>query len=215
MASVTIRSDFAAQENKICHCFHFFLLLFAMKWWHQMPLSWFFWKLSFKTALSFSSFPLIKRLFSSSSLPPLEWCHLYIWGCWYFSWLFWFQLLFSCQRMFKLLYNCTHFPCYQGYAQNPLSKASAKCEPKTSRCTIWVCTEEPEIKLPTSTGSKKRQENSRKTYTSASLITLKPLTVWITTNGGKFLKRWEYETTLPVSWETCMQSFPVHTKKKW
>ena len=32
----------------------------------------------------------------------------------------------------------------------------------------------------------------------------KPLTVWITTNCGKFFKRWEYQTTLPVSWETCM-----------
>ena len=31
----------------------------------------------------------------------------------------------------------------------------------------------------------------------------KPLTMWITTNYGKFLKRWEYQTTLPVSWETC------------
>ena len=29
--------------------------------------------------------------------------------------------------------------------------------------------------------------------------------VWITTNYGKFLKRWEYQTTLPVSWEICMQ----------
>ena len=33
----------------------------------------------------------------------------------------------------------------------------------------------------------------------------KPLSVWITTNFGKFLKRWEYQTTLPTSWETCMQ----------
>ena len=56
--------------------------------------------------------------------------------------------------------------------------------------------EEPEIKLPTSIGSSKKQENSRKISTSASLITSKPLTVWITTNGGKFLKRWEYQTTL-------------------
>ena len=39
----------------------------------------------------------------------------------------------------------------------------------------------------------------------ASLTKLKPLSVWITTNCGKFLKRWEYQTTLPVSWETCMQ----------
>ena len=39
--------------------------------------------------------------------------------------------------------------------------------------------EEPEIKLPTSTGSLKKQESSRKTSTSALLITQKPLTVWI------------------------------------
>ena len=34
---------------------------------------------------------------------------------------------------------------------------------------------------------------------------LKPLTVWITTNCGKFLKRWEYQTTLLASREFCMQ----------
>ena len=37
MAAVTIHSDFGAQENKICHCFPLFLLLFAMKRWDQMP----------------------------------------------------------------------------------------------------------------------------------------------------------------------------------
>ena len=41
----------------------------------------------------------------------------------------------------------------------------------------------------------KKQESSRKTSTSALLTTPKPLTVWITTNCGKFLKRWEYQTT--------------------
>ena len=46
--------------------------------------------------------------------------------------------------------------------------------------------EESEIKLPTSIGSQKKQENSKKTSTSASLTTLKPLTVWITINCGKF-----------------------------
>ena len=66
-------------------------------------------------------------------------------------------------------------------------------------------TEEPEIKLPTSTGSSKKQESSRKTSISASLTIPKPLTVWITTNCGKFLQRWEYQTTLHVSWNTCMQ----------
>ena len=33
----------------------------------------------------------------------------------------------------------------------------------------------------------------------------KPWTVWTTTNSGKYLKRWEYQTTWPASWETCMQ----------
>ena len=37
------------------------------------------------------------------------------------------------------------------------------------------------------------------------LTTLKPLTVQITINYVKFLKRWEYQTTLPASWETCIQ----------
>ena len=41
--------------------------------------------------------------------------------------------------------------------------------------------------------------------TSVSLTMLKALTMWSTTNGGKFLKRWEYQTTLPASWETCVQ----------
>ena len=59
--------------------------------------------------------------------------------------------------------------------------------------------EEPEIILPTSTGSQKKQENSRKMSTSASLTMLKLLTLWITSNCRKFLKRWEYLTTLPVS----------------
>ena len=44
-----------------------------------------------------------------------------------------------------------------------------------------------------------KQGNSRKTSTSASLTMLKPLTEWIRINCGKFLKRWEYQTTLPVS----------------
>ena len=44
--------------------------------------------------------------------------------------------------------------------------------------------EEPEIKLPTSVESSKKQENSRKTSTSALLTMPKPLTVWITTNCG-------------------------------
>ena len=53
--------------------------------------------------------------------------------------------------------------------------------------------EEPEIKLPTSVRSQKKQESSRKTSTSVLLTMPKPLTVWITTKCGKFFKR--YQTT--------------------
>ena len=60
--------------------------------------------------------------------------------------------------------------------------------------------EEPEIKLPTSAGSSKKQESSR-----CFIDYAKPLTVWITKNCGKFWKRWEYQITLPASWEICMQ----------
>ena len=65
--------------------------------------------------------------------------------------------------------------------------------------------EEPEIKLPTSAGSWKKQEISRKTSISALLTMPMPLTVWITINCGKFFKRWEYHTTWTASWEICMQ----------
>ena len=63
--------------------------------------------------------------------------------------------------------------------------------------------EKPEIKLPTSIESKKKQDNFRKT--SASFTMLKPLTVWITTNCGKFLERWEYQNTLPAPCEISTQ----------
>ena len=65
--------------------------------------------------------------------------------------------------------------------------------------------EEPEIKLPTSAGSWKKQESSRKPSISALLTTPKPLTLWITINCGKFFKRREYQKTWPSSWEICMQ----------
>ena len=59
--------------------------------------------LSFKTAFSLFSFTFIKRLFSSSSLSAIGWCHLHIWGYWYFSWQSWFQLV---------LHTVWHFTWY-------------------------------------------------------------------------------------------------------
>ena len=65
-------------------------------------------------------------------------------------------------------------------------------------------------KLPTSSRLLKKQESSRKTSVSVLFSMPKPLTVWITTNCGKFWRRCEYQTTLPASWETCMQ-----VRKQW
>ena len=66
--------------------------------------------------------------------------------------------------------------------------------------------EEPEIKLPTSLGSQKKQETYRKTPTSPLLIMPKPLTLQITTNCGKFFKRWEFQTTLPCPEKSVCRS---------
>ena len=43
----------------------------------------------------------------------------------------------------------------------------------------------------------------------------KPFTEWITTNCGKFFKRWKYKTTLRASWETCMQIKKQHGTVDW
>ena len=104
----------------------------------------------------------------------------------------------QCQTMFKLQYNCSH-----------ASKVMLKI--LQARLQQYVSEELPDIQA----GFRKRQrtrdhwiiekDSSRKISTSAPLTTLKPLTMWITANCGKFLKRWEYQTTLPLSWETCMQ----------
>ena len=60
-----------------------------------------------------------------------------------------------------------------------------------------------EIKLPTSIGQLKKQESSRKISTSVSSTTLKLLCGSQQTIENH--QRWEYQTTLPASWEICMQ----------
>ena len=54
--------------------------------------------------------------------------------------------------------------------------------------------------------TEKTTEFEKKKSTSASLTMLNPLTVWITINFGKFLKRWEYQTTWPASWGRGQES---------
>ena len=89
MAAVTVHSDFGAQENKVCHCFHFFP--FYLPWndgTRCCDLSFLCWASSqvFHSLLSPSSRDSLVPL----HFLPLEWYHLHIWSCWYFSWQSWF-----------------------------------------------------------------------------------------------------------------------------
>ena len=104
------------------------------------------------------------------------------------------------QRMFKQLHNCTHLTCFKVMLK--MLQQHMNLNFQMFKLNLEKA-EEPEIKLPTTVGSSEKQASSRKTSTSALLTMSKPLTVWITANCGKFLKRWEYQTTLPASCEIC------------
>ena len=110
MAVITICSDFGAQENKICHFFPIYLPWSDWNRCHDLV----FWMLSFKPTFSLSSFPFIKRFFSSSS------------------------------KFSKPGFNSTWTVNFQMFKLD-LEKA-----------------EEPEIKLPTSVESSKKQESLEK-----------------------------------------------------
>ena len=93
----------------------------------------------------------------------------------------------QCQRMLKLLHNALI-----SHASKVMLKIlQAKVQQYGNQELPDVRgglqkAEEPEIKLPTSAGSWKKQESSRKTSISALLTMPKPLTVWITIKCGKF-----------------------------
>ena len=106
----------------------------------------------------------------------------------------------QCQRMSKLLHNCIHL--------SHASKVMLKI--LQARLQQYMNRELPDVQAGFRKGRGTRDQianihwiikkarGSRKTSTSASLTMPKPLTVWITTNCGKFLKREEYQTTLPA-----------------
>ena len=114
------------------------------------------------------------------------------------------QFSFKSQRtampkMFKLPYSYTHFTCQQSNAQNPSSQPSTVHELRTFRCINWVQKRRRNQKSNCQhmLDCRKKKENSRKTSTSALLTILKSLCRLQQT--GKFLKRQEYHTTVPVS----------------
>ena len=112
----------------------------------------------------------------------------------------------QCQRMLKLPHNCII---------SHTSKAMFKI--LQARHQQYVNHELPDVQAGFRKGRRTRDQIAnicwitekarefQKTSTSASLTKLKPLTVWITINCGKFWKRREYQTTWPASWEIYMQ----------
>ena len=106
----------------------------------------------------------------------------------------------QCQRMFKFLYNVllSHtskimLKIFQARLQWHINQeiSDVQAEFRKGRGardqTVNIC------------WIIKKASEFQKTSTSALLTMPKPLTVWIITNHGKFLKRWEYQTTLPIS----------------
>ena len=114
------------------------------------------------------------------------------------------------QRVLKLLHNCTHLHASKVMLKILQARLQQYVNCKLPDVQAVFRKEEPEIKLPTSIVSSKKQKSSRKTSISALLTMPKPLTVWITINCGKFFKRWKYQTILPASWEICMQVKKQH-----
>ena len=122
MAAIAICSDFGAQKNKVSHCFHCCPSI-CMKWWEQMPWSLFSecWALSqlFHSPLSPSSRGSLVPL----CFLPLEWYHVHILGCCYFSIILItvcdssspaFRMMYSAYKLNKQNHNrqpcCTPFP---------------------------------------------------------------------------------------------------------
>ena len=106
----------------------------------------------------------------------------------------------QCQRMFKLSHNCTHLTCQQSRAQNSSRQASIALQLRTSRCSSWIQKRQRNQKSNCQylLDHRKKEENSRETSTSASLIMLKSLTVRITTNW-KILQEVEIPDHLTLS----------------
>ena len=111
-----------------------------------------------------------------------------------------------CQRMFKLPYNCIHFTHYQSNVQNSPSRASTVHELWTSRCSSWIY-ERQRNQRSNCQHTLDHQKSKRVPDKHLLLLYWLCQSLWLcgSQQTGKFWKRWEYQTTLPASWEIYMQ----------
>ena len=106
----------------------------------------------------------------------------------------------QCQRMLKLLHNCTH-----------LTRSKVMLKVLQARLQEYVNSEIPDVQAGFRKGRGTRAQivnirwitekarEFQKISISALLTMPKPLILWIMINCGKFFKKWEYQTTLPAS----------------
>ena len=112
----------------------------------------------------------------------------------------------QCQRMLKPPHNCTH-----------LTASKVMLKFLQARLQQYMSWEVPDVQawFRKDRGTSNQIANIHWIIEKARalqkviyfcLLTMpKALTVWITTNCGKFFKSWDYQTTIPASWEICMQ----------
>ena len=116
----------------------------------------------------------------------------------------------QCQRMFRLLHNVLI-----SHASKVMLKMLKNLQSRFQQYVNW---ELPDVQAGFRKGRRTRyqmanicwiiekaREFQKKVYFCFIDHVIKPLNMWITTNCGKFLKRWEYQTTFFAFWETCMQ----------
>ena len=120
----------------------------------------------------------------------------------------------QCQRMFKLLHNCTH-----------LTHCKVMLKILQARLQQYMNHELPDVQAGFRIGRWTRDQianihwiiGKAREFQKKHLLLLYWLweSLWLcgsTTNCGKFFKRWEYQTTWPASWEICMQVRKQHTE---
>ena len=186
-----------------------------------------FWMLSFKPAFSLSSFTLIRRFFSSSLLSAIR-----VVPCTYLRVLTfflepWFQLVIHPAQwphdwkksVFILIPKKGNAKECSNYCTIAIISHTSKAMLKIlqARLQQYVNCELPDVQAGFRKGRGTRNQVAnicwiiekargfQKNIYFCFIVYAKPLTVWITINCGKFWKRWEYQTTWPASWETCIQ----------
>ena len=112
----------------------------------------------------------------------------------------------QCQRILKVLHNCINLTLisFQSNAQNSPSQVSTVCGPWTFRCQAGFRRQRSQRSNCQHPLNHRKAREFQKNIYFCFIDYPKPLTVWTTTNCGKFWKRWEYQTTWPASWEICI-----------